>query len=124
MTENIQFVSSVFNVCLSFTKHVRLDSEKLCTFVITEQCVTEAGKFLLQQQDKLHEKTGLLKKPYKQPFFVNEYKFEVGWQSSSLSSSFLDLAEQNILNIFLANPTEPYSTTSYEYVNILTLGGL
>ena len=33
-------------------------------------------------------------------------------------------AEQNILNIFLANPTEPYSTTSYEYVNILNLGGL
>ena len=91
--------------------------------VLTEQCVTEAGKFLLQQQDKLHKKTGLLKKPYKQPFFVNEYKFEVGWQSSSLSSSFLDFAEQNILNI-LANPAEPYSTTSYEYVNILTLGGL
>ena len=39
-------------------------------------------------------------------------------------TSFLDFAEQNILNIFLANPTEPYSTTSYEHVSILTLGGL
>ena len=38
-----------------------------------------------------------------QPMLVNEYKFKEGWQSSSLKTWFLDLAEQKV-NIFSANP--------------------
>ena len=47
---NLYEVSSVFNVCLSFTKQVNYKvssiAKKICTFVIAEQLL--AGKLLLQ----------------------------------------------------------------------------
>ena len=56
----ICIVSSVYNVFLSFTKQVsyKLSSiGKNYAFLLSPNNLTEAGKFLLQQQDKLHKKT-------------------------------------------------------------------
>ena len=56
----ICIVSSVYNVFLSFTKQVsyKLSSiGKSYALLLSPNNLTEAGKFLLQQQDKLHKKT-------------------------------------------------------------------
>ena len=57
-----------------------------------------------------------------QPMFVNEYKFKEGWQSSSLKNKFSGFRQAKHKHLF--SKSKPYSTTSYEHVSILTLGGL
>ena len=57
-----------------------------------------------------------------QPMFVNECKFEEGWQSSSLKNMFSGFRRAKRKHIF--SKSKPYSTTSYEHMNILTLGEL
>ena len=57
-----------------------------------------------------------------QPLFVNEYKVNVGWQSSSLKNKFSGFRRAK--HTHLLRKPKPYSTTSYEHVSIFTLGGL
>ena len=57
-----------------------------------------------------------------QPLFVNEYKVNVGWQSSSLKNKFSGFRRAK--HKHLLSKSKPYSTTSYEHVSIFTLGGL
>ena len=57
-----------------------------------------------------------------QPLSVNEYKVNVGWQSSSLKNKFSGFRRAK--HKHLLSKSKPYSTTSYEHVSIFTLGGL
>ena len=57
-----------------------------------------------------------------QPLFVNEYNFKVRWKSSSLKNKFPGFRREKHKHLF--SQSKPYSTTSYEHVSILTLGGL
>ena len=130
-------MSSVFNVCLSFTKQVNYKvssiAKNLCTFVIAEQFdwsrkISLAITRQITQEDinLLLTKTTATRSSQEAVMtsYCSQMNKKEGWLSSSLKnkSFFLDFAEQNI-NIFFSEP-KPYSTTSYEHVSIITLGEL
>ena len=117
---NLYEASSVFNVCLSFTKQVNYKvssiAKNLCTFVIAEQFdwsrkISLAITRQIAQEDinfLLTKTTHASRSSQEavmimQPLFVNEYKFKVGLQSSFLKNKFQEFAEENI-NIFSENP--------------------
>ena len=97
----ICIVSSIFNVCLSFTKQVqwsKLNSEKLCTFVIGEQSkwsrkislaitrqITQEDKFITHKNNCYQV---FSRSRNDQPKYINECKLREGWQSSSLKKMF------------------------------------
>ena len=133
---NLYKVSSVFNVCLSFTKQVNYKvssiAKNLCTFVIAEQFdwsrkislaitrqFTQEDKFITQKNNCCQV---FSRSRNYQPLFVNEYKFKVGWQSSSLKNKFSGFRRAKHKHLF--SKSKPYSMTSYEHVSILTLGEL
>ena len=130
---NLYKMSSDFNVCLFFTKQVQFNSEKLCTFVITEQSdwgrkislaiarqITRHKFFIITHKNNCCQIFS--RGSNNRALFVNEYKFKVGWQSSSLKNRFSGFRRAKHKHLF--SKSKPYFTTSYEHVSILTLGGL
>ena len=113
--------------CLSFTKQVNYKvSEKLCTFVIAEQS-NWSRKISLAitrqiEQEMRHEFTShknnccqvFSRSRNDQPLFVNEYKVNVGWQSSSLENKFSGFRRAKHKHLY--SKSKPIQTILHDFL--------